>query len=380
MLALEGVRVLDVASMMAGPYGATLLGDLGADVIKLEPPNGDESRRIGPRRGTDSGVFVGLNRNKRSLVADLRTEPGRRVLDALLGWADVLVENLRPEAKGRLGLDWETLHARNERLVAVSVSTFGSSGPYAGRPGIDPVAQALTGLMSVTGERGGEPLKAGAPVADATASTLVAVGALAALWARERTGSGQLVEVSLIDGMLHAQGPYTGQYALLGRQQPRMGNSIDWYAPYNAYRCADGGFVHVACFNDKFFGNLCRALERPELADDPRFATAEARLEHAEELDALVGGHLAGLTRDEALERLWAHDAIAGPVNEYADVFADPQVAHNEMVVEVAHHAGPLKVTGVPVRFSETPGAVRRPPPGLGEHTEEILAELGLAP
>jgi crotonobetainyl-CoA:carnitine CoA-transferase CaiB-like acyl-CoA transferase len=380
MLALDGIRVLDVASMMAGPYGATLLGDLGADVIKLEPPNGDESRRIGPRRGTDSGVFVGLNRNKRSVVADLRTEDGRRVLDALIGWADVLVENLRPAAKGRLGLDWDTLHARNERLIAVSVSTFGASGPYAGRPGIDPVAQALTGMMSVTGPRSGEPLKAGAPVADATASTLVAVGALAALWARERTGSGQLVEVSLIDGMLHAQGPYTGQYALLGRQQPRMGNSIDWYAPYNAYRCADGGFVHVACFNDKFFANLCRALERPELAGDPRFATADARLEHAEELDALVGGCLAAMTRDEALERLWAHDAIAGPVNEYADVFADPQVAHNEMVVEVSHHAGPLKVTGVPVRLSETPGAVRRPPPGLGEHTEEILAELGLAP
>jgi crotonobetainyl-CoA:carnitine CoA-transferase CaiB-like acyl-CoA transferase len=379
MLALEGIRVLDVASMMAGPYGATLLGDLGADVIKLEPPNGDESRRIGPRRGSDSGVFVGLNRNKRSLVADLRTEPGRRVLDALIGWADVLVENMRPDAKGRLGLDWETLHARNERLVAVSVSTFGGSGPYAGRPGIDPVAQALTGLMSVTGQPGGEPLKAGAPVADATASTLVAVGALAALWARERTGSGQLVEVSLIDGMLHAQGPYTGQYALLGRQQPRMGNSIDWYAPYNAYRCADGGFVHVACFNDKFFANLCRALERPELADDPRFATADARLEHAEALDALVAGHLAQMPRDEALERLWAHDAIAGPVNEYAEVFADPQVAHNQMVVEVRHHGGPLKVTGVPVRLSETPGAVRRPPPALGEHTEEILAELGLA-
>jgi crotonobetainyl-CoA:carnitine CoA-transferase CaiB-like acyl-CoA transferase len=377
MLALDGIRVLDVASMMAGPYGATLLGDLGADVIKLEPPNGDESRRIGPRRGTDSGVFVGLNRNKRSVVADLRTEDGRRVLDALIGWADVLVENMRASAKARFGLDWETLHARNERLICVSVSTFGSSGPYAGRPGIDPVAQAVSGFMNVTGPRGGEPLKAGAPVADATASTLVAVGALAALWARERTGAGQQVDVALLDGLLHAQGPYTGQFALLGRQQPRMGNSIDWYAPYNAYRCADGGFVHVACFNDKFFANLCRALERPELIDDPRFATADARLEHAEELDALVGGHLAGWTREEALERLWASDVIVGPVNGYAEVFADPQVAHNEMVVDVAHHAGPLQVTGVPLRLSETPGAVRRPPPALGEHTDEIRAELG---
>jgi crotonobetainyl-CoA:carnitine CoA-transferase CaiB-like acyl-CoA transferase len=377
MHALDGVRVLDVASMMAGPYGATLLGDLGADVIKLEPPLGDESRRIGPRRGTDSGVFVGLNRNKRSIVADLRAEEGRRVLSALVDWADVVVENLRPAAKAKLGLDWETLHARNPRLICVSVSTFGSSGPYAGRPGIDPVAQALSGLMGVTGPRGGEPLKAGAPVADATASTLVAVGALAALWHRERSGEGQQVEVALIDGLIHAQGPYTGQFALLGRQQPRMGNSIDWYAPYNAYRCADG-WVHLACYNDKFFGNLCRAIERPELADDARFATAEARLEHAVSLDEIIGAYLAALPRDVALERLWSFDVIVGPINEYADVFADPQVAHNEMVVDVEHHSGPLRVTGVPVRLSESPGAVRRPPPGLGEHTEEILTELGL--
>ena len=154
MYALDGLRVLDVASMMAGPYGATLLGDLGADVIKLEPPSGDEARRIGPRRGTDSGVFVGLNRNKRSIVADLRADAGRRVLSALVEWADVVVENLRPAAKAKLGLDWETLHARNPRLICVSVSTFGSSGPYAGRPGIDPVAQALSGLMGVTGPLG----------------------------------------------------------------------------------------------------------------------------------------------------------------------------------------------------------------------------------
>jgi crotonobetainyl-CoA:carnitine CoA-transferase CaiB-like acyl-CoA transferase len=378
MHALEGIRVLDAASMMAGPYGATLLGDLGADVIKLEPPNGDESRRIGPRKDADSGVFVGLNRNKRSVVADLRTDEGRQVLDALIGWADVIVENMRPNAKRKLGLDWETLHTRNPRAVAVSVSTFGSTGPYAGRPGIDPVAQALSGLMNVTGPRGGDPLKAGAPVADATASVLVAYGALSALWARERTGEGQQVEVALIDGMIHVQGPYTGQFALLGRQQPRTGNSIDWYAPYNAYRCADGRWVHLACYNDKFFANLCRAIERPELADDPRFATVEGRLEHAEHLDGVIGEHLATLPRDEALERLWAHDVIVGPVNGYEEVFADPQVAHNEMVVEVDHHTGPLKVTGVPVRLSDTPGAVRRPPPGLGEHTAEILEELGL--
>lgn len=380
MLALEDIHVLDVASMMAGPYGATLLGDLGADVIKLEPPNGDEARRIGPRNETGSGVFVGLNRNKRSVSADLHTDGGRRLLKALLGWADVIVDNLRAPAKQRLGLDWEALNARNPRLISVSVSTFGSSGPYAGHAGIDPVAQALAGLMSVTGCPGGDPLKAGAPVADATASLLVACGALAALWARERTGRGQHVEVALIDGVLHIQGPYTGQFALLGRQQPRMGNTIDWYAPYNAYRCADGRFVHLACYNDKFFVNLCKAIDRPELATDPRYSTGPRRLEHSNELDAVIGSFLATRTREQALEQLWAHDVIVGPVNDYEEVFADPQVAHNQMVVEVDYANGPLRVTGVPVHLSETPGAIRLPPPQLGEHTAEVLAELGLEP
>jgi crotonobetainyl-CoA:carnitine CoA-transferase CaiB-like acyl-CoA transferase len=378
MMALEGVRVLDAASMMAGPYGATLLGDMGADVIKLEPPNGDETRRIGPRTETDSGVFVGVNRNKRSIAVDLRSEQGRDVLGALVDWADVLVENLRPRAKQALGLDWEALHERNPRLVSVGVSTFGPDGPYAGRPGIDPVAQALSGFLNVTGPAGGDPVKAGPPAGDAVSSLLVAFGAVCALWARERTGEGQRVEVSLIDGLILAQAPYTGQYFLLGRQQPRMGNSLDWYAPYNAYRCADGRFVHLACYNDKFFRNLCAALGRPELADDERFRGNPERVAHREALDELIAGWLAERPRDAALEILWEHDVIVGPVNGYAEVFADPQVLHNEMVVEVDHHAGPLRVTGVPVKLSATPGAVRRPPPALGEHTAEVLAELGL--
>jgi crotonobetainyl-CoA:carnitine CoA-transferase CaiB-like acyl-CoA transferase len=377
-MALDGIRVLDAASMMAAPYGATLLGDLGADVIKLEPPNGDETRRIGPRNESDSGVFVGINRNKRSIAVDLRSDEGRAVLGALVDWADVLVENLRPRAKQALGLDWESLHARNPRLISVGVSTFGADGPYAGRPGIDPVAQALSGLLNVTGPAGGDPVKAGPPIGDAVSSLLVAVGSLSALLARERTGEGQQVDVALIDGLIHVQAPYTGQYFLLGRQQPRMGNSIDWYAPYNAYRCADGRFVHLACYNDKFFRNLCAAIDRPELAEDERFRGNEERLAHREQLDEVIASWLGSRSREAALERLWEHDVIVGPVNDYADVFTDPQVLHNEMVVDVDHHSGPLRVTGVPVRLSATPGAVRRPPPALGEHTAEVLAELGL--
>jgi crotonobetainyl-CoA:carnitine CoA-transferase CaiB-like acyl-CoA transferase len=376
--ALADVKVLDVASMMAGPYCATLLGDMGADVIKVEPPNGDETRRIGPRRGSDSGVFVGVNRNKRSVIADLRTDEGQLVLDRLLRWADIVVDNLRPSARSKLGLDYESVSARNPMAICVSVSTFGSSGPYAGRAGIDPVAQALTGFMNVTGPAGGDPVKAGPPIGDAVCSMLAAFGAVTALHSRARTGRGQQVDVALIDGLVHVQAPYTGQYFLLGDQQPRTGNSIDWYAPYNAYRCADGRYVHLACYNDKFFANLCVALGSPALATDERYRTNEDRLANRAQLDEVIAAFVGARARADVLDVLWAHDVIVGPVNDYAEAFADPQLLHNAMVVEVEHHSGPLRVTGVPLHLSDTPGSVRRPPPALGEHTAEVLRELGI--
>ena len=376
---LAGVKVLDVASMLAGPYGATLLGDLGADVIKVEPPGGDVSRTMGPTSGSTSGVFHGVNRNKRSITADLRTDNGRRVLQGLLGWADVVVTNQLPSVKQALGVDATTLSRTHPELISVSASTFGETGPYAGRPGIDPVAQALSGFMAVTGPPGGEPTKAGPPVADSVASLLVAVGALAALLARGSGQGGQHVEVALIDGLIHVQAPYVGQYFLLGTQQPRSGNTIDWYAPYNSYGCGDGLRVQLACHNDKFFARLAEALDRPDLATDPRFATNEARLAHRDDLDAIISAWCEGAPRDEVLGRLWKHDVIVGPIHDYDGVFSDPQVRHNDMVVTLDTPDGPVRTSGVPLRFSGTPGSVRRPPPGPGEHTAEILAELGLS-
>ncbi len=375
---LRDVKVLDIATMLAGPYGATLLGDLGAEVIKVETPRGDACRTMGPTLGDTSGVYHGVNRNKRGITLDLRGDWGKHTLGRLLEWADVLVMNQLPSVKQALGVDPDSLDRDHPHLISVSASTFGETGPYAGKPGIDPVAQALSGFMAVTGIAGGEPTKSGPPVADSVASLLVTVGALAALWERRTSGTGQHVEVTLIDGLIHVQAPYVGQYFLLGSQQPRTGNSTDWYAPYNSYSCGDGGRVQLACHNDKFFARIAEAIDRSDLVSDPRFATNDARLLHRDELDAIIQAYCTSMSRREVLERLWAHDVIVGPVNDYADTFSDPQVVHNEMIVEFDTASGPVRTAGVPLRFSSTPGSVRRPPPSLGEHTDEILAELGI--
>lgn len=375
---LRDVKVLDIATMLAGPYGATLLGDLGADVIKVETPRGDACRTMGPTLGDTSGVYHGVNRNKRGITVDLRSDTGRQTLTRLLDWADIVVMNQLPSVKQALGVDPDSLDRDHPHLISVSASTFGETGPNAGRPGIDPVAQALSGFMAVTGITGGEPTKSGPPVADSVASLLVAVGALAALWERRNSGAGQHVEVTLIDGLIHVQAPYVGQYFLLGTQQPRTGNSTDWYAPYNSYTCGDGGRIQLACHNDKFFARVAEAIGRADLAGDPRFATNEERLQHRDELDAIIQGYCETMSREDVLDRLWAHDVIVGPVYDYAETFSDPQVLHNEMVVEFETSSGPVRTAGVPLRFSLTPGSVRRPPPALGEHTDEVLAELGI--
>ena len=378
-LPLNGIRVLDVASMLAAPYGATMLGDMGAEVIKIEPPYGDESRAIGPKIANDSGMFVGINRNKRSMVIDLTKPAGKAIYFRLVRTADVVIDNLRPQAKAKLGVGYEETRAHNATIICISVSAFGQDGPYAGRPGIDPLAQALTGFMSVTGERGRGPLKAGPAIADATCANLVAFAAMLGLWTREQQGIGQQIEVCLVDGLIHVQPAQVGQFFLTDYVQPRVGNASPFYAPYGTFRCRDGRDVQIASFNDKFFHNVCRALDRADLVADPRFATIESRLEHEAALHAEIEAEFARRDSPDVLRRLSEADVMAAPVNAYAQTFADPQVRHNRMAVEVEHaRVGKLKVGGIPVKLKKTPGAVRLPPPTLGQHTGEILRELGI--
>lgn len=377
-LPLAGIRVLDVATIVAGPFGAAMLADMGADVIKIEAPLGDDSRHLGPRLGMESGTYVGVNRNKRGMVLDLRQPAALEIYYALARRADIVVTNMRPAAKEKLRIDYENTRQHNVQIIYISVSTFGQAGPYSHRPGIDPVAQAMTGLMSVTGERGGGPVKAGSPVADATVSAYVAYGAMVALWARERQGIGQHLEVALLDSLFHLQAPLLGRYFLTGDIPPRVGNSSPDYGPYNTYVSRDGVPIQIACFSDKWFQNFCQAVERESLATDARFITNDKRMQHVAVLDALMQESCAQYDAVELLRRLDAADVIHGPVLSYAETVEDAQLQHNQMVQAVEHaHLGTLRTHGLPIKLHATPGAVRMASPTLGQHTEDILGELG---
>lgn len=379
-LPLAGIRVLDIASMLAGPYGATMLGDMGADVIKIEPPYGDESRAIGPGVENDSGFFVGINRNKRGLVLDLTKPEGREIYFRLVRTADIIVDNLRPQAKAKLGIGYEETRAHNPKIVCISVSAFGQEGPYAGRPGVDPLAQALSGLMSVTGEKDGKPLRTGAAVADATCANLVAFAAMVGLWVREQQGIGQQIEVCLLDGLIHIQPSQVGQFFLLNYMQPRAGNASPFAAPYGTFTCRDGRDIQVVSLNNKFFHNICRAVGREDLITDPRFTTGQERLARGDVLHAEIQSAFSQVDSEDMMRRLIAADVMAAPVNTHRETFADPQVLHNQMAVEVDHaRVGKLKVGGLAVKLKKTPGAVRLAPPILGQHTREVLQELGLS-
>ena len=377
---LAGIRVLDLATMLAGPYGATLLGDLGADVIKVESHYGDESRHLGPERDGERSPFLSLNRNKRGVVLDLRRPAAREVFGRLARTSDILITNVREPALSRLGLAYEQVRRHRVDVIWVGVTAFGPDGPYAGRPGIDFLAQGYAGLLSLNGEPSGAPVRVTVPLVDVMTSLLVVSGVLTALHVRTQTGQGQRIDVSLLDALVHAQCSGLGAYFLTGEVVPRTGNRSQYFAPSGIYPCADGRGIVITCPSEKFFASLCTALD-VEWTNDPRFASIARRLENQDELDCLITERCRSVPRDELLERLIAADVLAAPINEIPEAVCDPQVCHNGMIVTTEHATlGPIRVTGVPVKLHDTPGSVRRGPPVKGQHTEEMLVELGYGP
>ncbi|MCP4036311.1 MAG: CoA transferase [bacterium] len=374
---LSGIRVLDIATMLAGPYGATLMGDMGADVIKVESTFGDDSRHLGPRRGDQRTAFMSLNRNKRDIVIDMtRGESAQEVLGRLVATSDILITNIRGAALDKLGLGYDAMRKHREDLIWISVTAFGHEGPYAGRPGIDFLAQGYAGLLSQNGQPDGEPVRLTVPLIDVMTSELVCSAALAAIIARGKTGQGQRIEVSLLDALTHAMSNPIGAYQNAHFNTPRTGNRSLYFAPSGIYKCKDGQVV-ITCFSQKFFINLCNTLDR-DWVSDPRFATIDARKENEDELDRQLEQRCMDFGRDELVEMLVAGDLLTAPINEIPDVVSDPQIRHNEMIVSIDHATqGSVDVTNIPIKFFGTPGGVRLPPPTLGQHTDEILAELG---
>lgn len=366
-----------MATMLAGPYGATLLGDLGADVIKLESHVGDDSRHLGPERMGEHSPFLSLNRNKRSLCLDLGKPGADDVFARLLETVDVLITNIREPALSKLGVDYDSVRLHRPDVIWIGVTAFGPDGPYAGRPGIDFLAQGYAGLLSLNGHPGTPPVRVTVPMVDTMTSLTVCTGALAALRVREQAGNGQRIDVSLLDVLIHAQASGLGAYHLNGEITPRTGNRSQYFSPSGVWTCKDGKGVVITCPSEKFFRNLCRALEVDWQAD-PRFATITDRLANEDALEALIAARCAVLERDEVLARLVAADVLTAPINEIPEVVADPQVRHNGMIVPVEHaKLGKFQVTAPPLKLHGTPASVRLAPPVLGQHTREILAEIG---
>lgn len=377
---LDGIGVLDVTQVMAGPYCAMLLCDMGARVIKVEPPEGDSTRAMAGAAGGESAAFHAVNRGKLGVVFDLKTAGGRAALTRLARTADILIENYRPGVMAKLGLDYETLAAENPRLIYASISGYGQTGPSAPKGGFDLVAQGVTGLMSVTGEPGRPPVKVGVPLTDLGAGLFALAAILAALHERSTSGRGQYIDTSLFEAGLALSVWEAAEY-FSGRGVPGpLGSAHRMSAPYQAFRCADG-YITIGAANDRTFVKLASLVGHPEWTSDPRFATDAERVAHRAELAALIQAVTARAPCADWLRRLDEAGIPCGPINDYAQAFADPQTAAREMVVEVDHPVlGRVKNLGTPVKLSRTPLNPRRRAPMLGEHTEEVLRAAGYAP
>src|SRR6266849_1848918 len=375
--ALEGLRVLDVTQVMAGPFCAMILADLGADVIKIEPPAGDSTRQMPGAVGADSPPFNAVNRGKRSVVLNLKAAEGREIFTTLARASDIVVENYRPGVMTALGLDYKALAPLNPRLIYASISGYGQTGPQRGKGGFDLIAQGVAGIMSITGEPGGPPVKAGVPLTDLSAGLFALVGILAALDHRHRTGAGQQVETSLVDaGVALSVWEATEFFSGIG-VPTALGSAHRMNAPYQAIRCADG-YITLGAANERLFRRLCEVLGHAEWSAEPAFADNASRVAHRAALAAKIELITVAQPRAHWLALLDANDIPCGPINDYAQVFADPQVVAREMVVETEHPTlGRLRTLGSPIKLSVTPPDVSRRAPLLGEHTTEVLTEAG---
>jgi crotonobetainyl-CoA:carnitine CoA-transferase CaiB-like acyl-CoA transferase len=382
VLPLEGVRVLELAHLIAGPVCGMYLADMGADVIKVESRDAPDAGRDVYRlyRGGEGVLHLTVNRNKRGLGVDLRSERGRTVFRRLAAGADVVIEAYRGGVAERLGIDWDTLAPLNPRLIYCSISAFGPRGPWREKPGLDSLAQALGGFMAITGEREGGPVLGGAPVADTIGALLAIQGILTALIARGRTGRGQRVDASLIDGMLLAHTARLSVFHETGESPGRWGSGHPEIAPYRAFAAKDA-WLFVAVWVDRLWRPFCEAIGRAALADEPRFAARRDRLKNRAALDEILGDVFRERTVAEWMDVLERADVLCAPVNDYADLLRHPQVIASGMIVEQDHpRAGRFKTIATPVKLGGTPGTIRTPAPTLGEHTREILGEAGLTP
>jgi formyl-CoA transferase len=368
--------VIDLTQVMAGPFCTMLLADLGADVIKIEPPQGDSTRTMPGAVGTDSPSFNAVNRGKRSVVVNLKTRAGVEAVKALARTADIVVENYRPGVMASLGLDYASLSALNPRLIYASISGYGQTGPQRNKGGFDLVAQGVSGIMSVTGEPGGAPVKSGIPLTDLGAGLFATVGILAALEHRHKTGRGQQVDTSLLDAGVGLSVWESTQY-FSGRGIPeRLGSAHRMSAPYQAFRCADG-YITIGGANDRSFHRICEVLGHPEWKEMPEFLTDGTRIRNRADLAARIEAITAAKPRAHWLALFDANNIPCGPINDYAQVFEDPQVLARELVVDVEHPTlGAIRALGSPIKLSATPPNVRRRAPLLGEHTEEVLSDV----
>ena len=378
---LDGLVVLELAQIMAGPSCGALLADLGADVIKVERhPGGDDTRRYAePNVNGESAAFMMMNRNKRSIAIDLKTPGGQAVLKRLAARADVLTENYRKGALDRLGLGFDALHALNPALIYASISGYGRTGPAADKGGFDLIAQGVSGLMSITGEPGGAPVKVGSPVTDLNAGLLAALGIVSAYVHRLKTGEGQLVDTSLMEAGVHQTAWQAAIFFATGVSPGPGGSAHVLAAPYQAFPTADG-WINIGGANQANWERIAKLVGAPELISDPRFADNSARMANRDALVALLSAHLRERPTAEWLRDLDAAGIPAGPIQSIGEMAADPQTIARQMVVELDHPvAGRTRALGVPIKLGATPGSIRRPAPTYGQHTREVLAEAGFA-